>query len=766
MYNHDYQLTHDMDCFFVLNGIPVHIATNGGIVPTKLGSVEELQSMQRNVANMEGSNKFGLNTSYLFTLNAEEFPSQEDLSRIDVDKQAFGTLFNDSEYSNIPFHWKVYSHSFVEMAKKGFWSFDRIGETPNGIDMYVLVAWPTNIKEGETIHIGHQFVVDIDDDWCKNAGLNRYWELIEIINVAKMGIIDKLNRLTAGQQKHLHEHIGKFIDENLKEIKKLRLVDDALLDDYRSKALVLKGDLYVRKPDASLNNTLNTIYCAAERSITDNHSEGMVSNFIRSFTLRYRQMKNMDESLDIIHSFQGKEIKVEELSPIADSNATIRLEDDVVYIDYSLPVNAQSWNTIQNLSELHVVFDNKQFIAGTGDFYIESTQDDLGETNRFTGKIRINKFINSEFAKDRKAYFRCMIPVGSIDWYRDIHTYATFIRNGWELGLIEFKDGDAVIHVYSCQDGEKKYMVVESLTETTSAKMADYVYSASLTIGFITGNIHLGKCYEFSSTEPEYGKNVVMAYHTMRPSSEASMRIFTTNMYYVRETLKSNGVNLKDKSPLFNQDGVLQEHIQDWLQPNEIQSLFELIQNDAKVARAVVTILESSSFPLEYQASVRAIVLETLARSVEGPKPIPDDELWAIMKSELEAIVSRYAINAAGEQQLSDESMTILRKKINNLNNPTNADSLAKPLEQANYTMTENDKKALKMRDTFLHGGLVKGSLEKQTNELFYLSLMLHKLACIIILKKANFKGYILNNPLLFNCEKAVAADEKPLILI
>lgn len=80
--------------------------------------------------------------------------------------------------------------------------------------------------------------------------------------------------------------------------------------------------------------------------------------------------------------------------------------------------------------------------------------------------------------------------------------------------------------------------------------------------------------------------------------------------------------------------------------------------------------------------------------------------------------------------------------------------------------MTENDKKALKMRDTFLHGGLVKGSLEKQTNGLFYLSLMLHKLACIIILKKANFKGYILNNPLLFNCEKAVAADEKPLILI
>ncbi len=587
-----------------------------------------------------------------------------------------------------------------------------------------------------------------------------------MINVAKMGISDKLNRLTASQQKNLHEYIGKFLDDNLQEIKRLRLVDDVILDDYRSKTSLMRNDLYVRKPDTSLNNALNTLYCSAERSISDNHSDGVASLLIRSFTLRYQQMKNLDMCLDIIHSFQGKDVRVAELSQIADSTAKIKLEDDVVYIDYSMPVSAQSWDRIQNLNELHVEFENKQYIAGTGDFYIESTHDDLGEANCFTGNIRINRLVNSAYSKNEKAYFRCIIPIGSVDWYRDIHTFAAFIKNGWELGLIEFKDGDSIIHVYSCHDGEKKYMVVESLTETTSAKMAEYVYSASLTIGFITGNIHLGKCYEFSSSEPEYGKNVAMEYHTMRPSSEASMRIFTTNMYYVRETLKSSGVNLQDKLPLYNQDGAFQEHLQDWLQPDGIQSLFELIQNDAKIARAVVTILESSNFPLEYQASVRAIVLETLARSVEGPKPIPDDELWANMKADLEGVVSRYAKNDVGEQLISDESITVLGKKINNMNNPTNADSLAKPFERANYTLTENDKKALKMRDTFLHGGLVKGSLEKQTEELFYLSLMLHKLACIIILKKAGFKGYILNNPLLFNCEKAVAAGEKPLILI
>ena len=104
------------------------------------------------------------------------------------------------------------------------------------------------------------------------------------------------------------------------------------------------------------------------------------------------------------------------------------------------------------------------------------------------------------------------------------------------------------------------------------------------------------------------------------------------------------------------------------------------------------------------------------------------------------------SVAALCNQLLSDESLTILGKKINTMNNPTNADSLARPLEEAGYDLKPNDKDALKMRNTFLHGGLVKGSVEKQANEIFYLSLMLHKLACIIILKRAGFSGYILNN--------------------
>ena len=576
-----------------------------------------------------------------------------------------------------------------------------------------------------------------------------------------MVTIEKLNRLTDGQQKNLHESVGKFLGDHLQALKDLCHFDETILADYIAKTDALREDLRVCKAYPSLNDALCAILAAASDS-----TSSLPAELIHHFTFRYQQMKNVDGCLKLIHTFNGQPVTIDEFAAITDATTSIALDDDVVYINYSLPVTKEGWQPIQNLNELHITLDGQQYVAESGDFYIESSKDDLGEESRFIGRIRINRLAGSTFAKEDKAYFRCLIPIGSVDWNRDVRTYAVFIKNGWILGLLELKDGSTLLHVYPCNDGDKKYMVVESLTATTCQKMAEYVYSVALTLGFITGTIHLGKCYEFSSSEPEFDANVAMAYHTMRPSSDTGMKIFTTNMYYVRETLKSAMVQLQDKTPLYNEKGEFQEHLQDWLQPDQMQRLFALIHDDAKVARAVVTIIESANFPLEYQASVRAIVLETLAHSVPGPKPISDDKLWNQMKIDFEAVVAKYANSESGERQISDGSLNILGKKINTMNNPTNADSLTRPLEKADYDLKPNDKDALKMRNTFLHGGLVKGSVEKQTHEIFYLSLMLHKLACIIILKRAGFSGYILNNPVLFNCEKAVKSGEKVLIKI
>ena len=188
MYNHAYQLTHDLDCFFVLNGCQTHLASNGGIIHPKIGTVAELREMQSQVANMQGSHKFKLNTAYLSTLDAADFPNPQEIARLADESELSlfdNSFFSESEYAEIPFSQKLYSNSFVEMARKGFWSFDRVGTMPNGIDAYILVAWPDNTETSNNVIIGHQFYLNTFENYLYYGVSNCFWSLMEMISMAE-----------------------------------------------------------------------------------------------------------------------------------------------------------------------------------------------------------------------------------------------------------------------------------------------------------------------------------------------------------------------------------------------------------------------------------------------------------------------------------------------------------------------------------------------------------------------------------------------------
>ena len=188
MYNHDYQVTHDLDCFFILNGNRTHIASNGGIVHPKIGTVEEIRAMQSQVAKMEGARRFVLNTEYLSSLSEEDFPRQEEIDELmnGNESPAYDyNIFEESGYGNIPYHWKLYSYDFAEMAGKGFWSFDRVGIFPNGLDAYMLVARPSETQTENRVEIGHQFKVDDFENYRCYCGYSCCWPLMEMIRNAQ-----------------------------------------------------------------------------------------------------------------------------------------------------------------------------------------------------------------------------------------------------------------------------------------------------------------------------------------------------------------------------------------------------------------------------------------------------------------------------------------------------------------------------------------------------------------------------------------------------
>ena len=136
--------------------------------------------------------------------------------------------------------------------------------------------------------------------------------------------LEKINKLASGQQIILHERVGKFLNNHLREMKGLCLVDEAQLVDYVAKTAVLLGEFKPRTPDQSLIDELYTIMVAAEKKIHEEETIEVLAELIRIFTMLYQEMKNVDESLKLIHSLQNQKVKVVEFEEISDDVTNIR----------------------------------------------------------------------------------------------------------------------------------------------------------------------------------------------------------------------------------------------------------------------------------------------------------------------------------------------------------------------------------------------------------------------------------------------------------
>lgn len=187
MYGSLYQVTHDIDIFFVMNGYPTHLASNGGILPGKLGTITELQDMQIAVQSLPMQFDYELNYEYLDTLNPTDFPTEEEMMETGFLETEHYIQFNNRV--DIPFHVRLYVHSFVEMARRGFWSFDRFadykieGNTENSLaSVFQLVAWPINNKELQNPKVGHEFEIKN----CNPYNLGDFtWDMYSLLNDSK-----------------------------------------------------------------------------------------------------------------------------------------------------------------------------------------------------------------------------------------------------------------------------------------------------------------------------------------------------------------------------------------------------------------------------------------------------------------------------------------------------------------------------------------------------------------------------------------------------
>ena len=117
LYREDYSLSHDIDYFFRVDDMPVHVASNGGIIPSFIFR-EVNYEIQSAVYDMK---------EHLY-VEPVVMSYSNYLEEYGINRDIFDT----------------YVDSFKTMAKKGFYSLDRIDAMYNPYSMNILtVCWPS-----------------------------------------------------------------------------------------------------------------------------------------------------------------------------------------------------------------------------------------------------------------------------------------------------------------------------------------------------------------------------------------------------------------------------------------------------------------------------------------------------------------------------------------------------------------------------------------------------------------------------------------------
>lgn len=132
--------TRDIDWFCAINGVYVHVASAGGDIPNFINDRMVLRPSQRAAEALEDINtdeEIHINEAYLRGMNV---------------------------------NLEHYLPSFVRMAKKGLYSFDRTDiDNPNDGN-YHLVAWPTHhVNNVENIPAINTVGLDFDNPEMMNG---------------------------------------------------------------------------------------------------------------------------------------------------------------------------------------------------------------------------------------------------------------------------------------------------------------------------------------------------------------------------------------------------------------------------------------------------------------------------------------------------------------------------------------------------------------------------------------------------------------------
>lgn len=339
--------------------------------------------------------------------------------------------------------------------------------------------------------------------------------------------------------------------------------------------------------------------------------------------------------------------------------------------------------------------------------------------------------------KTKDSFCRFVISIGKsqidnylvTEGYRDeklLHTLGAF--------FFDINGKNFTVHERKFRD--KYYLIIDSLEKIDSEEFSDICHSVMISYGFLSADFYQDESFLLKSDSIEFNSAYDLRYLQLRPtlSSHGTCNPIYKNPYgYTREEsiIDSVGQQLTTvDSKLFSK-------------------LVSKVHSDKDYAVLILLILEANTSSLILRPAGYSVALEKLTNIIveenKGLKPIPDKALSKRFRKEVSEVLAK--LKTEIEQVGNEDSITILQKNIDKINNPTNRDKLTKPFEIYEIWLNKEDVDAIDNRNNFLHGRNIK--IEEGSDEfieIWSISMRLNKIINMLILKHIGYTGYVINH--------------------
>ena len=351
-------------------------------------------------------------------------------------------------------------------------------------------------------------------------------------------------------------------------------------------------------------------------------------------------------------------------------------------------------------------------------------------------QLRYDVTLSNIYGGEKSTYYRMILPLD-----RELNLCKLFDKNyfcsdcGSSLGLIKTYVEEREFHIFKLSHNEKEYLFIDCLSEIEYGKFYDQSICILCALGILTGYFVENECFILSSGDVDFNSISYKEFRSLRESKYAPYKILPDNPYDFFPRKEA-----KDKS-------YFMAHI-----PTKVFTQFvNKISESLMLENSLFIFLEAISYPLDTQPACLSVVLEGLCNYVkdeneESVKPIQNKCKYKELIKRMKDLLNDY------KDCFSSDGQTIIEKRIENINNPTNGEKFKKAIKILGLELQGYEEEALLNRNNFLHctNELKTDSLRikpdsQEHEKLFFASQILARLLYKMILKIIDYEGYIVN---------------------